>query len=45
MSKRLTAEPAPAAGQDDPGNKFDTDETLQEVIGHNQVYDRLCLNR
>ncbi|WP_165913367.1 hypothetical protein [Novosphingobium sp. ST904] len=45
VSKRLTAEPAPAAGQDDPGNRFDTDETLSEVIEHNQVYDRLCVNR
>lgn len=44
-SKRLSAEPALSAGQDDPGNRFDTDATFAEVIEHNQVYDRLCVNR
>ena len=40
--KRLTAEPAPSAGVDDPGNVFDTDQTFAEVIAHNAVFDRLC---
>ena len=41
-AKRLTAEPAPAAGMDDPGNLFDTEQTFAEVVEHNSVYDRLC---
>lgn len=41
-SKRLTAEPAPGVGVDDPGNRFDTDETFEQIVGHNEVYDRLC---
>jgi len=41
-AKRLTAEPAPAPGVDDPGNQFDTDETFVQVIEHNNVVDRLC---
>lgn len=40
--KRLTAEPAPSAGVDDPGNRFDTDQTFAEVVEHNAVWDRLC---
>jgi hypothetical protein len=40
--KRLTAEPAPIAGLDDPGNRFDTEQTFAEVIEHNAVFDRLC---
>lgn len=41
-SKRISADPAPAAGQDDPGNRFDTDETFGQVLEHNAVHDRLC---
>ena len=40
--KRLTAEPAPIIGMDDPGNVFDTEQTFAEVIEHNAVFDRLC---
>ena len=40
--KRLTAEPAPMAGMDDPGNRFDTEQTLAEVLEHNAVWERLC---
>lgn len=41
-AKRISAEPAPATGADDPGNRFDTDETLLQVLEHNQVMDELC---
>jgi hypothetical protein len=41
-AKRLSAEPAPIAGMDDPGNLFDTEQTFAEVIEHNAVWDRLC---
>lgn len=41
-AKRLTAEPAPMAGMDDPGNRFDTEQTFAEVAEHNSVFDRLC---
>lgn len=40
--KRLSAEPAPTPGRDDPGNRFDTDQTFEEVLEHNAVFDRLC---
>lgn len=41
-AKRISAEPAPQAGMDDPGNKFDTEQTFAEVVAHNAVVDRLC---
>lgn len=41
-AQRITAEPAPSIGADDPGNRFDTDETLFQVLEHNAVVDRLC---
>ena len=44
-AKRLTAEPAPMIGMDDPGNRFDTEQTFAEVIEHNSVFDRLCLTK
>ena len=40
--KRISAEPAPTAGADDPGNRYDTDETFGQVLEHNAAYDRLC---
>lgn len=43
--KRLSAEPAPAAGVDDPGNRFDTDETFIGTLEHNNAFDRLCPSR
>lgn len=41
-TQRISAEPAPAIGADDPGNRFDTDDTLFQVLEHNAVVDRLC---
>lgn len=42
-SKRLSAEPHPVGPTaDDPGNRYDTEQTFNEVIEHNEVYDRLC---
>lgn len=43
-AKRISAEPAPVAGMDDPGNRFDTEQTFGEVVSHNEVFDRLCLS-
>jgi hypothetical protein len=33
---------AAAPGVDDAGNKFDTDETVRDLIEHNAVLRRLC---
>jgi hypothetical protein len=41
-AKRISAEPAPTKGADDPGNRFDSDETFDQVLEHNEIYDRLC---
>ncbi len=41
-AQRISAEPAPSAGADDPGNHYDTDETLFQILEHNEVLDRLC---
>lgn len=41
-SQRITVSVAPATGANDPGNKFDTDETVNQVFEHNAVVDRLC---
>lgn len=40
--KVVRFQPAPAAGADDPGNQFDTDETVKDLIEHNAVFRRLC---
>lgn len=40
--RRISAEPAPVAGADDPGNQWDSDLTLAEILEHNAVFDRLC---
>lgn len=40
--RRVTVAPAPSVGVDDPGNAFDTDETVQQVLENNEVLDRLC---
>lgn len=29
-------------GQDDPGNQWDSDETVNEVLKHNEVHDKVC---
>jgi hypothetical protein len=36
---------APSSGVDDPGNKFDTEETVADLLAHNAVLRRLCANR
>lgn len=43
--RRVSIEIEPAVGAEDAvkGNDFDTDETVTEVLTHNQVYDRLCV--
>lgn len=41
-ARRITIEPAPVEGMDDAGNLFDSDETVEQVLGHNHVMDRLC---
>lgn len=33
---------AATPGEDDPGNQFDTDETVKDLIEHNAVLRRLC---
>lgn len=40
--KALTVSTAPAAGVDDPGNRYDTDDTSLQVFTHNAVYHSLC---
>jgi len=40
--RRVSIAPAPEAGQDDPGNAFDSEQTVTEVLEHNAVLDRLC---
>lgn len=40
--RRISFEPAPVAGQDDPGNQYDTEQTGNEILAHNEVLDRLC---
>jgi len=36
---------APDAVADDPGNVFDTEETIKDLIEHNAVLRRLCGGR
>lgn len=33
---------APAPGVDDPGNQYDTDQTVKDLIEHNAVWRKLC---
>ncbi|NLR72863.1 hypothetical protein HGI47_18465 [Novosphingobium sp. ERN07] len=40
--RRISIEPAPAAGTTDPGNQWDTEQTVAEALEHNAVHDRLC---
>lgn len=42
LSKRVTVSVAPAPSVNDPGNTFDTDETVNQVLEANNVFDRLC---
>lgn len=34
--------PAPAPGVDDPGNTFDTDETVRDLIEQNAAWRAIC---
>ena len=40
--RRISIEPAPVKGMDDPGNAFDSEATVNEVLAHNAVLERLC---
>lgn len=40
--RKLTIEPAPAVGVDDPGNQWDSEQTVADVLEHNAVHQRLC---
>jgi hypothetical protein len=42
LDQRISAEPAPISGADDPGNQWDSEQTLREILEHNEVIDRLC---
>lgn len=40
--KLVRFNPAPAAGVDDPGNTFDTDETVADLIEQNAAWRTIC---
>lgn len=40
--KVVRFQPAPAAGSDDPGNRFDTDETVKDLIEQNAAWRAIC---
>ena len=40
--RRISIAPAPSPAADDQGNAFDSDQTVDEVLEHNAVLDRLC---
>lgn len=42
IDRKVTVEPAPAAGTDDPGNQWDTDETVHAILEHNSIHERIC---
>lgn len=50
VGKRISAEPdpnelagvEPTAEDEASGNQFDTVQTFNEVLAHNEVWDRLC---
>ncbi|WP_283419249.1 hypothetical protein [Sphingopyxis sp. Geo48] len=37
--------PAPAPSADDPGNQYDTDETVKDLIEQNAAWRKLCETR
>jgi len=51
VGKRISAEPdpnelagvEPSTEDEASGNQFDTKQTFNEVMAHNEVWDRLCL--
>lgn len=44
-SREIKYSVAPGASVDDPGNLFDTDETVKDLGEQNAVRRRLCANR
>ena len=42
-ARPISVNVAPGAGVDDPGNQWDSDETVGEVLASNAVYERLCV--
>lgn len=45
--RRISVSVEPGSGAEDatPGNQYDTDQTVFEVLAHNEVHDRLCATR
>lgn len=41
----IPVRPAPGAGADDPGNRFDTDETTDTLLAHNARLRAACPTR
>lgn len=39
--RRLTTS-VPGEAEDDPGNQWDTFDTVLQIFAHNEVHDRLC---
>jgi hypothetical protein len=40
--RTVSYSPAPAAGADDPGNRYDTEETVRELQEHNARLRGAC---
>lgn len=40
--KPLSYANGPAGQADDPGNKYDTPETIAQIDEHDAVYERVC---
>lgn len=40
--KPISVNVAPVEGQDDPGNAFDSEPTVLQVLSHNAVYHGVC---
>lgn len=38
----LTYANAPAGQVNDPGNRYDTTETIKQIDDHDAVYEKLC---
>ena len=42
IDKTISMEPAPQSGANDVGNKWDSEQTVQEVLTHNAVHRSTC---
>ena len=42
-ARPISVNVAPGVSVDDPGNQWDSDETLFEVLASNAVYEGLCV--